>query len=129
MLLDDRLFDTIAAEAKVSERLRMNRDMRNSVKDTSQRMLNALEVGTILPVHRHMTTSETQILLRGKIDVIFYDDSGCETERFRLDAQKGRYGVDIPVGQWHNLEVIAPAVIFEAKDGEYKPLGPDDMLY
>ena len=106
----------------------MNRDMRNSPADTSQRMLNALEVGTVLPIHRHTTTSETQLLLRGKIDVMFYDDLGHETQRFRLDPYNGMYGVDIPIGQWHSLEVIEPAVIFEAKDGPYKPLAPEDIL-
>lgn len=128
MLLDDNLLNEIAAEAKTSERLRMNRDMRNSPADTSQRMLNALEVGTVLPIHRHTTTSETQLLLRGKIDVMFYDDLGHETQRFRLDPHNGMYGVDIPIGQWHSLEVIEPAVIFEAKDGPYKPLAPEDIL-
>jgi len=129
MILDDKLLNEVAAEAKVSERLRMNRDMRNSASDTSQRMMNALEIGTILPIHRHTTTSETQILLRGKIDVMFYDDSGCETQRFHLNPANGIYGVNVPVGQWHNLEVIEPAVIFEAKDGPYKPLEPKDILH
>ena len=128
MLLDDNLLNEVAAEAKTSERLRMNRDMRNSPADTSQRMLNALEVGTVLPIHRHTTTSETQLLLRRKIDVMFYDDLGHETQRFRLDPYNGMYGVDIPIGQWHSLEVIEPAVIFEAKDGPYKPLAPEDIL-
>ena len=128
MLLDDNLLNEVAAEAKTSERLRMNRDMRNAPADTSQRMLNALEVGTVLPIHRHTTTSETQLLLRGKIDVMFYDDLGHETQRFRLDPYNGMYGVDIPIGQWHSLEVIEPAVIFEAKDGPYKPLAPEDIL-
>ena len=128
MLLDDNLLNEVAAEAKTSERLRMNRDMRNSPADTSQRMLNALEVGTVLPIHRHTTTSETQLLLRGKIDVMFYDDLGHETQRFRLDPYNGMYGVDIPIGQWHSLEVIEPAVSFEAKDGPYKPLAPEDIL-
>lgn len=129
MILDDKLLDEVAGEAKLSERLRMNRDMRNSAADNSQRMLNALEVGTILPIHRHPTTSETQILLRGRIDVMFYDDLGRETDRFRLDPTAGRYGVNVPAGRWHNLEVIEPAVIFEAKDGPYRPIGPKDMLY
>ena len=71
MILDDELLNAVAAEAKRSERLRMNRDLRNSADDTSQRMLNALEVGTVLPIHRHRSTSETQILLRGRIDVMF----------------------------------------------------------
>lgn len=128
MLLDDKLLNEVAAAAKVSERLRMNCDMRNSSADTSQRMLNALEPGTVLPVHRHTTTSETQILLRGKIDVMFYDDAGREIERFHLDPTNGMYGVDIPIGRWHNLEVIEPAVIFEAKDGPYRPLTVEDIL-
>ena len=114
MILDDELLNAVAAEAKHSERLRMNRDLRNSADDTSQRMLNALEVGTVLPIHRHRSTSKTQILLRGRIDVMFYDDLGRETDRFRLDPRKGAYGVDIPAGQWHSLTVLEPAVIFEA---------------
>lgn len=128
MILNDELLNGVAAEARLSDRLRMNRDLRNSAGDTSQRMLNALEVGTVLPVHRHRTTSETQILLRGRIDVMFYDDAGRETGRFHLDPRSGMYGVDVPAGQWHNLEVIEPAVIFEAKDGAYAPLAPDDIL-
>lgn len=129
MLIDDNLLDDVASEAKVSERLRMNRDMRNSASDSSQRMLNALEIGTVLPIHRHTTTSETQLLLRGRIDVMFYDNLGRETERFHLDPRNGKYGVNIPIGQWHNLEVLEPAVIFEAKDGPYKPIEPEDVLY
>lgn len=129
MLIDDNLLDDVASEAKVSERLRMNRDMRNSASDSSQRMLNALEIGTVLPIHRHTTTSETQLLLRGRIDVMFYDNLGRETERFHLDSRNGKYGVNIPIGQWHNLEVLEPAVIFEAKDGPYKPFEPEDVLY
>lgn len=129
MIIDDKLLNEVAAEAAVSERLRMNRDMRNCTDDASQRMLNALEIGTVMPIHRHMTSSETQILLRGAIDVMFYDDSGCETQRFHLKPANGAYGVNIPLGQWHNLEVIEPAVIFEAKDGHYKPLEPQDVMY
>ena len=89
MLLDDKLLDEVAALARTSERLRMNRDMRNSTDDTSQRMLNALEIGTVLPIHRHSTTSEIQLLLRGKIDVMFYDEQRREIERFHLDPRNG----------------------------------------
>ena len=128
MLIDNKLLDEVAALARTSERLRMNRDMRNSTDDTSQRMLNALEIGTVLPIHRHPTTSEPQLLLRGKIDVMFYDDQRREIERFHLDPRNGMYGVDIPAGTWHNLVVIEPAVIFEAKDGAYKPISPEDVL-
>lgn len=128
MNLDFTLFDSIQEMAEESPRKRMHFDLRNSSEDTSQRMLNALEVGTVIPVHRHRTTSETQLLLRGVIDVMFYDNSGAERERFRLDPAHGKYGVNIPAGQWHSLEVIEPAVLFEAKDGAYVPLSEDDIL-
>jgi cupin fold WbuC family metalloprotein len=91
-------------------------------------MLNALEMGTVLPIHRHRTSSETQVLLRGRIDVMFYDDNGVEIERFHLDPRKGMYAVNVPIGQWHNLEVIESAVIFEAKDGAYAPLAEEDVI-
>jgi cupin fold WbuC family metalloprotein len=128
MLIDDRLLDELMKEAAESPRLRMNRDLRNSAEDKSQRMLNALEIGTIMPIHRHRTTSETQVLLRGRIDVMFYDDNGVEIERFHLDPRNGMYAVNVPIGQWHNLEVIEPAVIFEAKDGAYAPLAEEDVI-
>ena len=128
MLIDDRLLDALMKEAAESPRLRMNRDMRNSAEDKSQRMLNALEMGTVLPIHRHRTSSETQVLLRGRIDVMFYDDNGVEIERFHLDPRKGMYAVNVPIGQWHNLEVIESAVIFEAKDGAYAPLAEEDVI-
>ena len=128
-LIDDMLLDELQKEAKASPRLRMNRDMRTSSEDSSQRMLNALEIGTILPIHRHQTTSEAQILLRGKIDVMFYDEEGNEIERFHLDPRAGRYGVNVPKGMWHSLEVLeSGSCIFEAKDGHYQPIGPDDVI-
>lgn len=129
MLIDDMLLEEVVAEAQRSERRRMHRDMRNSVSDKSQRMLNALEMGTILPTHRHCTTSETQILLRGRIDIMFYDDLGCGTHCFHLDPRKGMYGVNIPMEMWHNLKVLESAVIFETKDGAYTPIQPEDILY
>ena len=128
MYIDDKFLDGLSAEAKASSRLRMNRDLRNSPDDNSQRMLNALETGTVMPIHRHPSTSETQLLLRGVIDVMFYDDDGHKVERFRLDPHQGQYGVNIPAGMWHSLEVIEPAVLFEAKDGAYAPLTQDDLL-
>ncbi len=128
-LIDDALLDELQQEAQTSPRLRMNRDMRTSSEDSSQRMLNALEVGTVLPIHRHKNTSEAQILLRGKIDVMFYDEEGKETERFHLDPRQGRYGVNVPKGIWHSLKVLEPgSCIFEAKDGHYQPLAEDDVL-
>ena len=106
MLIDDILLDALASEAQASPRLRMNRDLRNTPDDGSQRMLNALEPGTVLPVHRHRSTSECQILLRGKIDVMFYDDGGRETARFRLDRDEGRYGVNVPAGTWRRSRSV-----------------------
>lgn len=82
----------------------------------------------MLPIHRHVTTSETQIILRGKIDVIFYDDAGYETKRIRLDPKNGIYGIDIPAGTWHNLAVVEASVLFEAKDGPYSQLTMKDIL-
>ena len=128
MTFDDSTLDFLSSEAQNSPRLRMNMDLRNSPEDKSQRMLNALEVGTRIPGHRHRSTSETQLLLRGVLDVMYYDDSGRETQRFRLDPINGSYGLNIPAGQWHSLEVIEPSVIFEAKDGPYVPPGEDDVL-
>lgn len=128
IFFDRALLDSLLQLASASPRLRMNMDLRNSPEDRSQRMLNALEVGTVMPVHRHRATSETQLLLRGVIDVMFYDASGREIQRFRLDPLNGNYGVNIPAGQWHSLEVIEPAVLFEAKDGPYAPLTEEDIL-
>lgn len=128
MLIDSKYLDALAVEAKSSSRLRMNKDLRNSPGDKSQRMLNALEKGTIMPIHRHVDTSETQFLIRGILDVMFYDDTGNEIARYRLDPSAGNYGINIPAGQWHNLEVIEPGVLFEAKDGQYAPLSENDIL-
>ena len=128
-LIDDVLLDELKEEALASPRLRMNRDMRTSADDSSQRMLNALEIGTVMPIHRHTGTSEAQILLRGRIDVMFYNDEGEEIRRFHLDPRQGRYGVNVPKGMWHSLEVLeSGSTIFEAKDGAYQPLRPTDTL-
>lgn len=127
MIIDDKLLDELALEAQASPRLRMNRDLRNTSTEGSQRMLNAMEPGTVIPVHRHRTTSKTLVLLRGKIDVIYYDDAGNETSRVELDPGEGRYGVHIPAGTWHKFVVLEPSVIFEAKHGPYMPLSPEDI--
>ena len=128
MLLDDRLLDRVQDEAKASERLRMNFNLHESLEAKAQRLLNALEPGTVLPIHRHTHTAETYILVRGRIDVMFYDESATERERYPLNTQEGRYGVQIPAGQWHTIEVHEPSVIFEVKDGPYTPLAAEDIL-
>ena len=86
MIIDQQILDDLSAQAKASPRLRMNMDLRNSPSDGSQRMLNALEPGTVMPIHRHRTSSETVVIIRGKIQWVFYDDDGNETERVTLDA-------------------------------------------
>ena len=129
MILDKQLLDEVSARAKESERLRMNYNLHEAMDSKAQRLFNALEPGTILPIHRHQHTSETYILVRGRIDVMFYNNEGVEIERFALNPQKGNYGVHIPKGQWHTLEVLeSDTVIFEVKDGPYAPLGPEDMM-
>ena len=129
MLIDDHLLDEVTERAKASERLRMNYNLHDSLEAKAQRLLNALEPGTLLPVHRHRHTAETYIVLRGVIKVLFYDDNKMLTDAFMVSPQEGSYGVNIPAGQWHTLEVLeSGTVIFEVKDGPYIPLGPEDII-
>ncbi|MDE5840685.1 MAG: WbuC family cupin fold metalloprotein [Muribaculaceae bacterium] len=129
MIIDDSLLDEVRAKAEESPRLRMNYNFHESLDAKAQRLLNVLLPGTIIPVHRHTHTAETYILLRGKMFVVFYDSLGAQTERFLLDPAIGNYGVNIPKGQWHGVEVIEPSAIFEVKDGPYTPIRPEDILY
>lgn len=130
MIIDKKLLDEVSEKAKASERLRMNFNLHDSLDAKAQRLLNALEIGTILPVHRHRNTAETYILLRGKIRVMFYNEMGAETESFLLDPLNGNYGIHVPVGQWHTLEVLEQgSVVFEVKDGPYIPFQPEDILF
>lgn len=129
MIIDNELLDKISAQAQMSDRLRMNYNLHESLDAKAQRLLNALEPGTVLPIHRHRHTAETYILLRGCMDVVFYGETGAETKRYRLDPTTGNYGVHIPAGQWHTIEVRESSVIFEVKDGPYTPLAPEDMMY
>ena len=128
MIINNQLLDEILAKAEASPRLRMNMDLRNSDEDKSQRMLNVLLPGTIVPIHRHRETSETTMIIRGKLFLVFYNDLGAQTERYLLDPAIGNYGVQIPKGQWHTVEVIEPSAIFEVKDGPYSPLAPEDLM-
>ncbi|MGL5919380.1 MAG: WbuC family cupin fold metalloprotein [Bacteroidales bacterium] len=129
MRINNELLDQVTAAAKSSERLRMNHNFHEAMDSKAQRLLNALEPGTILPIHRHPATAETYLLLRGKIRVMFYDDNKNETASFDVDLLSGEYGVHIPAGQWHTLEVFeSGSVIFEVKDGPYTPLSSADLL-
>lgn len=122
MIIDSKLLDDLSVEAKSNPRLRKNYDLRNSENDCSQRMLNAIEPGTVMPIHRHPNTSTTVIIIRGKMRQNFYDDNGTLAESVILDAEGEIRAVQIEQGRWHNLEsLLSGTVIFEAKDGAWEP--------
>ena len=127
--IDTELLDETSKRAKESERLRMNYNFHESLDAPAQRLLNALEPGTILPIHRHQHTAETYVLLRGKIKVLFYNDKKEIIEERVLNPLEGVYGVNIPKNTWHTLEVLEKeSVLFEVKDGPYTPLQETDTL-
>lgn len=128
MILNDELLNKVTAEAQGSPRLRMNYNLHESLDSKAQRLINVLLPDTILPIHRHRHTAETYVLLRGKMFVVFYDEMGGQIERYLLDPTIGNYGVQIPQGQWHTVEVIEPSAILEVKDGPYTPLTPEDTM-
>ena len=129
MLLDQELLNTLTAQAKANPRLRQNYDLRNSENDHSQRMLNALEPGTVLPIHRHLHTSESVAMLRGKAVWIFYDDQGRETSRHLIEAGGENPGIVVPMGQWHKLECLESGTVFMVcKDGAWEPLKEEEIL-
>lgn len=129
MKLDKALFDSVTEEAVQSPRRRMACDMRTTPQDQSQRMLNAIEPGTELPIHRHRKSTETCIVLRGVAEEIFYDDNGNETERVVMRPDTDCCGVNIEVGRWHKIVLLElGTVIFEAKDGAYEPTSQEDIL-
>lgn len=122
MTIDNELFDQLTAQARANPRLRQNYDLRNSENDGSQRMLNAIEPGTVMPIHRHPNTSTTVIIIRGKMRQNFYDDNGTLTESVILDAEGCTRVVQIEQGRWHNLESLeSGTILFEAKDGAWEP--------
>lgn len=127
MVIDKKILDELSAKAKASERLRCNLDMRNSADDQSQRMLNALEPGTVMPIHRHKGSSETCVCIRGHFEEYFYDEQGNLTDT--IDMIPGGVVLNIEKGQWHSLKCLeSGTVLFEAKDGAYAPLEPGDIL-
>lgn len=128
MLINNELLDEITMKAEESPRRRMNFNLHNSLDAKAQRLINILLPDTVLPIHRHRHTAETYLLLRGKMVVVFYNNIGAQIERHLLDPAIGNYGVHIPAGQWHTIEVIEPSAIFEVKEGPYTPLSSEDML-
>ena len=129
MVVDKKILDELTAAAKASPRLRMNYDLRNSAEDGSQRMLNAIEPGSPLPIHRHRHSSETVVCLRGHLRELFFDGEGRLTDSIDLIPNGPVVALNIPIGQWHTVEVLeSGTVILEVKDGKYEPLGEEDIL-
>lgn len=130
MKITQAILDKLTAEAKASPRLRMNMDLRNSDADQSQRMLNAIEPGSPLPIHRHQKTSETVVCLRGRLVEEYYDElERICTERIELSPDGPVVALNIPAGQWHTVHALeSGTVILEMKNGAYEPIGPEDIL-
>lgn len=127
MIVDKFVLDKLTEQAKYNSRLRCNLDLRNSPEDQSQRMLNAIEPGTVMPVHRHRFTSETCVCIRGHFEEYFYDEQGNLTET--VDMVPGGVVLNIEKGQWHSLKSLeSGTVLLKAKDGPYEPLGVEDIL-
>lgn len=125
MELNKDLYIELLEQAKDNPRLRQALDLRTTSDDQSQRLLNALIPGTLVPIHRHPTTTETAVILYGHIDEIYYDNEGHEIERHSLRVGDG---LQIPVGQFHTVEVHEPSILLEIKDGAYAPAKPEDMI-
>ena len=130
MVVSQAVLDELTAQAKASPRLRMNMDLRNGPEDGSQRMLNAIEPGSPLPIHRHEYTSETVVCLRGRFVEEFYDElERICTDTIELTPGGPNFLVNIPAGQWHTVRALeSGSVLLECKDGKYESLGPEDIL-
>ena len=127
-VVNQSLFDLLVVEAKASPRLRKNFNFHKDLNDKCQRLLNALEPGTVMPIHRHRV-DEMQILLQGCMKVMAYDEEGRVVEEYTLNPKKGEYGIQIPANTWHSIEILEPGtVIFEVKEGPYTPCAPEDIL-
>ena len=144
MEIDNKFISKLLSEAAESPRLRQNYDLRTSSDDNSQRMLNALLPGTVVPIHRHPHSTENVLLLHGKLVEVLYEEERAgdgieqkqdmaigrrlhETARIVLDPSSGNYGCVVPAGTWHTVEVMEPSVIYEAKDGKYGEDGSETV--
>lgn len=139
MEIDNKFISKLLSEAAENPRLRQNYDLRTSSDDNSQRMLNALLPGTVVPIHRHPHSTENVLLLHGKLVEVLYEEERAgdgiekdvrrlhETARIVLDPSSGNYGCVVPAGTWHTVEVLEPSVIYEAKDGKYGEDGSETM--
>lgn len=123
------LLDSLTEQAKATPRLRMNLDLRNSAEDKSQRMLNAIEPGSVMPIHRHKYSSETIVCIRGRLVEEFYDELERTCESIELTPNGQTVAVNVPAGQWHSIRALeSGSVILECKDGPFEPTGPEDIL-
>ncbi len=128
MKFDKKLLNELTQAAKENPRLRQHFDLRTSGADTSQRMLNALEPGTEVPIHRHRNSSETVAVLRGTILQCMYDEEGNEIESFRAGPAEDCVGFSVPAGVWHrSISLESGTIILEAKDGAFAPICPEDI--
>lgn len=128
MFFDNSFFEDLSKKAKESPRLRVNFDLRNSPEDGSQRMLNALEPGTVLPIHRHRKSSEIMVVIKGSVKETFYNDNGDITGTWLFKPGENSI-LEIPAGQWHSLECLeSGTIIYESKDGKYEPTSSEDIL-
>ncbi|MFZ4724857.1 MAG: WbuC family cupin fold metalloprotein [Paludibacter sp.] len=128
-IIDLELIDSVTEQAKKSPRLRMNHNFHQSLEAKVQYLLNALEPGTILPIHRHRNTAEAYFLIRGSLNVLFYNDSKELVEKQELNPTKGEFGINIDAGIWHSIEILeSGTVIIEIKEGPYSPLSDEDIL-
>ena len=130
MKITQALLDSLTEKAKASPRLRMNYDLRNNKSDQSQRMLNAIEPGSEVPIHRHRSTSETVVCLRGRLVWEFYDElERICTETIELSPNGPVVALNVPIGQWHTVRALeSGSVILEVKDGAYESTRPEDIL-
>lgn len=126
MVITEEILNKLTEQAKASERLRANLDLRNTPKDFSQRMLNALEPGTVMPIHRHKGSSETCVCIRGHFEEYFYDENGNQTET--IDMMPGGVVLNIEKGQWHSLKCLESGTILLEKDGPYRPLSKEEIF-
>lgn len=129
IVIDEKFLDSLSEQVRSNPRLRQSFDLRTTPNDGLQRMLNALEPGTVMPIHRHRNSSETVVLLRGSFRELFYDDDGSLTEDVLVKDGGTNKVLQVEKGRWHSLECLEPGtVIFEAKDGAYEPLKDIDIL-
>lgn len=129
MVIDKKILDELTASAKASARLRMNYNFHQSLEDKCHRMLNAVEPGSDIPIHRHPDKDESFVVLRGKVRSTTYKDDGTVIESVVLSQEDGLYGVDIPKGVWHKLESLeSGSVVFECKEGPFVPHEVDGIL-